>query len=50
MSAGVEVPLTIFRSGEVLGVGVRLGLEDGLGTDRLVQWCGAQLQACGVCC
>ncbi|GAB4820286.1 hypothetical protein N2152v2_007332 [Parachlorella kessleri] len=35
MSAGVEVPLTIFRGGEVLEARVRLGLEDGLGTDRL---------------
>lgn len=39
------VPLTIFRNGEVSEVSVRLGLEDGLGTDRLVHWCGAQLQA-----
>ena len=43
----VEVPLRIFRGGEVLELGVRLGLEDGLGTDRLVHWCGAQLQVGG---
>lgn len=45
--SAVEVPLRIFRGGEVLEVGVQLGLEDGLGTDRLVHWCGAQLQASG---
>ena len=44
-SVAPAVPLTIFRSGEVSQVSVRLGIEDGLGTDRLVQWCGAQLQA-----
>ena len=39
------LPLTIFRGGHVISVSVLLGQEDGLGTDRLVQWCGAQLQA-----
>ncbi len=38
------LPLTIFRSGAVVDVSVRPGLEDGLGTDRMVHWCGAQLQ------
>ncbi|KAI3430723.1 hypothetical protein D9Q98_005309 [Chlorella vulgaris] len=40
----VSLSLTIFRDGEVQEVAVRLGQEDGLGTDRLVHWCGAQLQ------
>ena len=38
------VSLTIFRGSEVQEVGVQLGLEDGLGTRRLVHWCGAMLQ------
>ncbi|GIL73118.1 hypothetical protein Vretimale_4727 [Volvox reticuliferus] len=37
--------LTIYRSGCVLDVEVVLGREDGMGTSRLVHWCGAQLQA-----
>ncbi|EFJ52115.1 trypsin family [Volvox carteri f. nagariensis] len=37
--------LTIYRSGCVLDVEVVLGREDGMGTGRLVHWCGAQLQA-----
>jgi pro-apoptotic serine protease NMA111 len=41
----LPLPLTIFRGGEVLNVTVNLGVEDGLGTDRLVHWAGAQLQA-----
>lgn len=40
-----SVTLTVFRGGEIHRVEVRLGEEDGLGTDRLVHWCGAQLQA-----
>jgi len=41
-----SVRLTLFRSGgRIEDVSVRLGLEDGLGTDRVVHWCGAQLQA-----
>jgi hypothetical protein len=39
------VSITLFREGRVEEVAVRLGFEDGLGTDRLVHWCGAQLQA-----
>ncbi|KAL4420764.1 hypothetical protein ABPG75_010420 [Micractinium tetrahymenae] len=39
-----EVSLTIFREGVVQEVSVRLGREDGLGTNQLVHWCGAQLQ------
>jgi hypothetical protein len=39
------VEVTLFRSGAVLDVTVKLGQEDSLGTDRLVHWCGAQLQA-----
>ncbi|KAG2499918.1 hypothetical protein HYH03_002205 [Edaphochlamys debaryana] len=37
--------LTIYRSGAVQDVEVVLGREDGMGTGRLVHWCGAQLQA-----
>ncbi|KXZ56802.1 hypothetical protein GPECTOR_1g722 [Gonium pectorale] len=37
--------LTIYRSGCVQDVEVVLGQEDGMGTGRLVHWCGAQLQA-----
>jgi hypothetical protein len=37
--------VTIFRGGQVVELGVQLGVEDGLGTGRLVHWCGAQLQA-----
>jgi S1-C subfamily serine protease len=44
-SLPLPLPLTIFRGGEVLNVSVNLGIEDGLGTDRLVHWAGAQLQA-----
>jgi hypothetical protein len=40
-----SVVLTLFRSGCVLDCQVGLGQEDSLGTDRLVHWCGAQLQA-----
>jgi hypothetical protein len=40
-----SVTLTLFRSGCVLDCQVGLGQEDSLGTDRLVHWCGAQLQA-----
>ncbi len=39
------VSLTVFRGGAVLEVKVALGAEDGMGTNRLVHWCGAQLQA-----
>ena len=40
------VLVTVFRQGEVLpNLGVTLGVEDGLGTDRLVHWAGCQLQA-----
>ena len=41
----MALPLTIFRGGEISNVSVNLGVEDGLGTDRLVHWAGAQLQA-----
>ncbi|KAF6255925.1 DegP-type protease [Scenedesmus sp. NREL 46B-D3] len=40
-----SVTLTLFRSGCVMDCQVGLGHEDSLGTDRLVHWCGAQLQA-----
>ncbi|KAK9816755.1 hypothetical protein WJX72_004724 [[Myrmecia] bisecta] len=45
MQALPAIPLTICRNARVEEVSVRLGLECGLGTDRLVHWCGAQLQA-----
>ena len=45
VSTPLPLPLTIFRGGDVLDVTVNLGVEDGLGTDRLVHWAGAQLQA-----
>eukprot|EP00798_Chlamydomonas_sp_ICE-L_P008047 gene8047-1281_t len=37
--------LTIFRGGNIEDVDLRLGTEDGIGTNRIVHWCGAQLQA-----
>jgi hypothetical protein len=43
--SGVSVMLTVFRSGAVQEVELRLGVEDGMGTHRLLHWCGAQLQA-----
>lgn len=39
------MPVTIFRGGEILELKIRLGVEDGMGTSRIVHWCGAQLQA-----
>lgn len=39
-----SVALTVFRGAAVEVVGVQLGLEYGLGTERLVHWCGALLQ------
>lgn len=38
--------LTICRDGEVSLVSVQPAHEDGMGTDRLVHWCGAQVQVC----
>lgn len=43
--AAPSIHLTIYRAGAVLDVEVVLGREDGMGTGRLVHWCGAQLQA-----
>lgn len=44
-----SLDLVIFRDGRIVSdppmTRVSLGVEDGLGTDRLVHWCGAQLQA-----
>ena len=40
-----SIPLTIFREQTILQVEVRPGLQDGLGTNRLVHWCGALIQA-----
>lgn len=39
-----SVMLTVFRAGAVLEIGVLLGKEDGMGTGRIVHWCGAQIQ------
>ena len=39
-----EVALRVCRQGRVLAVTVRLAHEDGMGTSRLVHWCGAQIQ------
>lgn len=39
-----SVAVTVFRGAAVEVVRVQLGLEDGLGTRRLVHWCGALLQ------
>ena len=39
-----QVSLTIFRAPVVEEVRVQLGSEDGLGTCRLVHWCGALFQ------
>jgi hypothetical protein len=36
--------LTIFRDHQLMDVTVHLGQETGRGTERLVHWCGAQLQ------
>ena len=44
---GVAMPsvsLTIFRAPSLEEVNVRLGSEDGLGTCRLIHWCGAMFQ------
>ncbi len=39
-----QVLLTIFRAPRVEEVRVQLGSEDGLGTCRLIHWCGAMFQ------
>ena len=39
-----QVSLTIFRAPEVQQVQVQLGSEDGLGTCRLIHWCGAMVK------
>ncbi len=41
-----QVALTIFRAPWVEEVRVQLGREDGLGTCRLIHWCGAMFQVC----
>lgn len=43
-STRAAISLTIYRDAAVKSVSVQLGLEDGLGTRRLVHWCGALLQ------
>lgn len=42
-----EVTLRVCREGRALSVDVRLARENGLGTARLVHWCGAQIQVRG---
>eukprot|EP00200_Dunaliella_tertiolecta_P008556 CAMPEP_0202391600 /NCGR_PEP_ID=MMETSP1127-20130417/91921_1 /ASSEMBLY_ACC=CAM_ASM_000462 /TAXON_ID=3047 /ORGANISM="Dunaliella tertiolecta, Strain CCMP1320" /LENGTH=1117 /DNA_ID=CAMNT_0048994043 /DNA_START=31 /DNA_END=3384 /DNA_ORIENTATION=+ len=44
-SSAPWIPVTIFRSGQIMETHVQLGLEDGMGTNRILHWCGAQLQA-----
>lgn len=41
---GPSVVLTVFRASAVQEICVRLGREDGMGTGRIVHWCGAQIQ------
>ena len=43
-----SVRLTVCRDGAVLVARVALATEDGLGTDCLVHFCGAQVQVCCV--
>lgn len=40
-----RVLLTVCRGGEVMDVSLCPGSENGMGTHRIVHWCGAQLQA-----
>ena len=47
--ASAEVQLKICRAGKVQRVSVRLAQDCGLGTQRLVHWCGAQFQVRGPC-
>ena len=39
-----EIQLTVFQNRKIKSIGVSIGMVDGLGTDRLVHWAGAQLQ------
>lgn len=39
-----SLKLTIFRDCKVLDVDLHLGYEAGMAPERLVHWCGAQLQ------
>ena len=45
--ASAEMQLKICRAGRVQKVSVRLAQDCGLGTQRLVHWCGAQFQVRG---
>ena len=47
--AATEVQLKICRDGKVQKVAIRLAQDHGLGTRRLVHWCGAQFQVRSVC-
>ncbi len=42
--AATEVQLKICRDGKVQKVAIQLAQDHGLGTRRLVHWCGAQFQ------
>ena len=39
-----DMKLTIFKDGEIQDVCFKLEVVDGLGTDRLIHWAGAQIQ------
>ncbi len=47
-SAATEVALKICRGGRVRKMAIRIAHDHGLGTRRLVHWCGAQFQARGL--
>lgn len=40
----LSLDLTIFRDHQLMNEVIHLGEETGWGTERLVHWCGAQLQ------
>lgn len=44
VEAATEVQLKICRDGKVQKVAIQLAQDHGLGTRRLVHWCGAQFQ------
>lgn len=44
MGAAMEVALKICRGGRVQKVAIKVAQDHGLGTRRLVHWCGAQFQ------
>ena len=44
MSKVGDMKLTIFKEGKIQEVAFKLEVVDGLGTDRLLHWAGAQIQ------